>query len=140
VFAALFGPDPRDVARDLNRRMERIHAGLARLADEGGLAPAERARLTREVARERAAYTRRARRHAKRVTLERTCDACADVWRVDPRDAGALHAAARAAVGRRDAPADVQAWTAALDAFHACPVCEGTAFDERWVARPPDPR
>jgi len=137
MFGRLLAPNPHQIARDLNERMRTIHADLATL-ERDDVGAEDRAHLERKVARARATYTRRVRRHAGRLTLARTCKTCGHAWHVDPRGAAALQDAARTAVEREGGAGDAPAWTAALEAFHACPTCNATTFDERWAARTPD--
>ena len=136
MFGRLLAPDPHEIAHDLNERMRAIHAHLARL-ERNDVGKEERAHLERKVARARTTYTRRVRRHAARLILARTCRACGHTWHVDPRGATALQDAAHAAIERNGDSDDAHAWTAALEAFHACPTCRATTFDERWAARTP---
>ena len=136
MFRRLLTPDPHQIAHDLNEMMRAIHAVLDQL-ERTDVSTKEHARLERKVARTRTTYTHHARRHAHRLTLARTCHACGHTWHVDPRGAAALQDAARTAVEREGGPNDAPAWTAALEAFHACPTCRATTFDERWAARTP---
>ena len=130
-------PDAHATAQELNDLLREIHDAAARFDATPGSDVAVRRRIERDVMRLRRRYTRLAQRHARHLSLLRTCRACSETWTIDPASAmrlqEAVNAAGRKLLAQGDREADLARMGRAIDAFNACPSCGSVHFDEQWA-------